>query len=338
MIGVALVAAARTFVLYATHATRVAIAMLGRMRVALLCLLAACASPKPLVSESCPPPASTEPAIPAEDAELVQWKQIAKEKDKGPPEGMSAASMVPKLVAYLSSIDPVRRDQIGYEVLATWLRGDRLTDDDCRALMKTLIAKLGTSTALEPAFGRSFSALVLSEVVRRDRKRAFLTDDERREVLRAARQYASYETDLRGYTGLTGWSHAAAHTGDLLAQLAQEPSFTDDDRRQVLDAVTSLVARYHGQRFAHGEDSRLAAPVIAVAKLGTTEAHVKAFIADLRKPLDEKTGPEFSAGVYYAQRNARDLLFTLYVYGSTAKDPTPGETLLFAQVKALIEE
>ncbi len=299
-----------------------------------LVLLVACASPRPPVSAPCPTVA-TEPAIPPEDAQLATWKQIAATKEKEPPAGTTAASLVPELVAYLSSIDPVRRDQIGYEVLATWIGSKRLTDGECRALMKTLVANLA---APGDVFGRSFSALVLAEVVRRDRKAPFLTDDERRAVLRDVRAFAERETDLRGYTGATGWAHAAAHTGDVLAQLAQLPTFTSDDRAVILDAVAALAARKHGQRLGHGEDSRLAASVIVVAKAGVSEEAIKAFAGKLRAPLVENGTRDFDAGLYYAQRNARDLLFTLFVYGSTTKEPTPGEAALFAAVKAVIEE
>jgi hypothetical protein len=305
------------------------------IRIILATLLVACASPRP--AAVCPGDERGEPAVPAEDAALVRWKQIGATKDKAPPEGTTAASLVPELVAYLSSLDPVRRDQIGYEVLATWIGTKRLSADETRALMRTLIANLeGPLDA--PVFGRSFSALVLAEVARLDRKEPFLTDAERASLLRAARAYAERETDLRGYTGATGWAHAAAHTGDLLAQLAQSSKLTAEDRAQILDAVAALVARKHGHRLGHAEDSRLAPSVIVSAKAGLAPEAITAFVAKLRAPLVEKGMPAFEPGLYYAQRNARDLLFTLYVYGTTAKEPTPGEAALFAAVTALIEE
>ena len=305
------------------------------IRIIVVLVLAGCTSSKPPVF-TCPAE-TEEPAIPPEDAALVRWKQIAATKEKDPPAGATAAALVPELVAYLSSIDPVRRDHIGYEVLASWIQTKRLTDEECSALARQLLANLEGPLAA-PVFGRSFSALVLAEVVRRDRKAPFLSPDDRQAVLRGAHAFAQRETDLRGYTGATGWAHAAAHTGDLLAQLAQETVFTEEDRGVILDAVASLVARTHGQRFAHGEDSRLAASVIVVAKLGVSTDALAGFIGKLRAPLVEKGTPEFDAGLYSAQRNARDLLFTLFVYGATAKEPTPGEAALFAAVKALVEE
>ena len=296
-------------------------------------LLACTSSSRPAVAP-CPAVAS-EPALPPEDAALVRWKQIAATADKAPPAGTTAAALVPELVGYLGSPDPERRDHIAYEVLATWIKSKRLTDDECRALVTTLVANLDAPGSV---FQRSFSALVLAELVRRDREAPLLADDARRAVLAAVRAYAERETDLRGYTGATGWAHAAAHTGDLLAQLARSPAFTDADRALVLDAVAALVARTHGQRFAHGEDSRLAPSVIFAAKLGVPADAIPAFVAKLRAPLATPGTAAFDAGLYYAQRNARDLLVTLYVYGATTRGPSPGEAALYAAVRALIEE
>jgi hypothetical protein len=269
----------------------------------------------------------------------VKWKAIAATADKAPPKGTSAASLVPELVAYLASPDPTRRDSIGYEVLAAWLAKGVLADADVHQLSATLLANLqGPLDAPNSVFGRSFSALVLGEIVRRDRKTPVLSDDERRGMLTAALAYAQRETDLRGHTGAMGWAHAAAHTADLLARLAQLASFTDADRAIVLDAVAAFVVRRHGQIFAYGEDGRLAVAVISAAKAGLAPAAIDAWLAALKAPLTEQLTPTFDPGLFAAQRNVRNLLFTLFVHGSTATDPTPGEKLLFEKVRALLVE
>lgn len=297
-------------------------------------LLAACtAAPPP--AKPCPPPPVAEPAIPPEDAQLARWKQIASTEDKKPPAGTTAASLLPELLAYLGSPDPVRRDTIAYDVFTAWLRGGVLTDAEAKALAQKLVAGLTGETV----FRRSFSALVLGEIVRRDTKQPYLEDDERRGILRAAHDYALREADLRGHTGATGWAHAAAHTADLLWRLAQLPSFGEPERVVILDTVAIWVTRRHGTVLAYGEDSRLAAPVLAVAKLGVSADALGTFLASLRAPLVEKLTPQFDAGLFAAQRNARNLLFTLYVQLSAAKDPlAPGEQALLDGIKKLIAE
>jgi hypothetical protein len=307
------------------------------MRLLVLVLIAACHS-TPVATTPCPGAASEVP-IPAEDAALVKWKALAAAADKAPPKGVGAASLVPELVAYLASPDPTRRDTIAYEVLAAWLARGVLTDGDVHALAATLLANLaGPLDPPNSVFGRSFSALVLGEIVRRDRKTPVLTDAERRGMLTGAVTYARRETDLRGHTGAMGWAHAAAHTADLLARLAQLPGFSEGDRALVLDAVAAFVVRRHGQIFAYGEDGRLAVAVVSAAKAGLAPPAIDAWLVTLKAPLAEQLTATFDPGLFAAQRNVRNLLFTLYVHGSTATDPTPGEKVLFEKVRALLVE
>lgn len=307
------------------------------MRLLFVLFAVACHAAPPATAPCPRAPATTE--IPGEDAALGRWKVIAATADKAPPKGTSAASLLPELVAYLGSPDPVRRDAIAFEVLAAWLAGGVIGDAEAHGLVTTLLANL--RAPLEPensVFGRSFSALVLGEVVRRERKTSFLSADERRALLTGALAYARRETDLRGHTGAMGWAHAAAHTADLLARLAQLPSFTDADRAVVLDAVAAFVARRHGQILAYGEDGRLAVAVVSAAKAGLAPQAIDAWLAALRAPLVEKPTQAFDPGLFAAQRNVRNLLFTLFVHGATAPDPSAGEKILFEKVRALLVE
>ena len=133
--------------------------------------------------------------------------------------------------------------------------------------------------------------------------------------------FARREPDLRGHTGVRGWAHAAAHTADLLKFLAREPTFTDADRASILDGVAALVVRRHGAIFHHGEDGRLAQPVLEAVRRGISPAAIDAWLQVIAAPLGEPALAEFEPGQYAAQRNARNLLFTLFV--QLALDPAP---------------
>jgi hypothetical protein len=277
-------------------------------------------------------------ALPAEDAALRRWKAIVAD-DMRPPAGTTAAALVPELVVYLGSPDPARRDGIAYEVLDRWIGKQVLADADVRALADRLIANLrGPLDPPDGVFLRSFSALVLASVVGRDVATPFLRDDDRRAILVAARDYAQRETDLRGYTGERGWAHAAAHTADLLAQLAKLPSFTDDDRAIILDAVAGFVVRHHGEVLHHGEDGRLGVAVVAAAKRGIAQPRLEAWLVAIKAPIVERWGPAFDAGRYAAQRNARNLLFTLFVQASLLREPGDGEKRLLEAVWAVLAD
>lgn len=275
--------------------------------------------------------------LPAEDDQLRRWRAIHADDDQ-PPAGTTAAALLPELVGYLGSPDPERRDGIAYEVLVAWIvRAPRLTPAELRPLAGELVAALdGPLDVPDGVFRRSFSALVLSLIVKRDLDDPFFTDAERRDLLAAARAYAGREPDLRGHTGVRGWAHAAAHTADLLKFLAREPAFTDDDRAVVLDAVAALVVRRHGFDFHHGEDGRLALPVLEVLRRGVAAAGVDAWLDAIVAPLREPGTADFDPALFAAQRNARNLLFTLFVQLSLTPSPGDGERHALDRLRALL--
>jgi hypothetical protein len=302
--------------------------------VVLLLTLVACAQHVPPPSR----PGGTVAALPEEDAALRRWKAIIADEFR-PPAGTPPSALVPELVTYLGSVDPERRDGVAYEVLDHWIRKLVLPDADVRALAERLVANLrGPLGAPDGVFGRSFSALVLASIVARDAAAPLLGDPERRAILAAARDYAHRETDLRGYTGVHGWAHAAAHTADLLAQLAKLPSLTDDDRAVMLDAVAGFIVRRHGEVLHHGEDGRLGVAVVAVARHGIAQPALTTWLASIKAAVTERWGPAFDAGRYAAQRNARNLLFTLFVQVSLMPEPSDGERRLLEAVRAVLVE
>ncbi|MEJ7604282.1 MAG: DUF2785 domain-containing protein [Kofleriaceae bacterium] len=269
--------------------------------------------------------------IPARDEAMQRWQAIIADEFRVPA-GTTAAALVPELVAYLGSPDPARRDGIGYEVLATWIDKRVLADAEVAALAQQLI----TGTRDANVLRRSFSLLVLSVVVRRDAATPALTDDLRRAILAAAHTHAQRETDLRGHVGAQGWIHAAAHAADLLAQLAKLTLFGETERATMLDAVAGFTSRRHGHILAYGEDGRLAAAVLAAVKRGVAKPALEAWLQKVVAPLKERNTPVFDAPKFAAQRNARNLMFTLFVQVSLTAEPTAGERELLETLRALL--
>jgi hypothetical protein len=304
------------------------------VRFLLLLTLLACTRPP---VRPCPPVVD-EVALAAEDAALRRWKTVIADGFRAPA-GTPPAALVPELLGYLGSPDPVRRDRVSYEVLDHWIRRLVLGDAEVRALAERLIAAVrGPLQSNDGVFERSFAALVLASVVERDVAAPLLSDTERRAILAAARDYAHRETDLRGHTGVRGWAHAAAHTADLLAQLAKVPSFTDDERATMLDAVAGFVVRRHGAVLEYGEDDRLGVAVVAVVRSGVAQPALAAWVAALRAAATDRWGRVFDARRYAARRNARNLLFTLFVQLSVMTSLSDGERELLAAVRAVLAE
>jgi hypothetical protein len=69
-------------------------------------------------------------------------------------------------------------------------------------------------------FKRSFSALCLASLIRRELSTPFLGPQRFQALLADALEYLRQERDLRGFDPRKGSIHATAHTADLLANLA----------------------------------------------------------------------------------------------------------------------
>lgn len=245
--------------------------------------------------------------------EKARWAEI---KDKGPPAGTTVEQVLPEVEALLASPDPARRDGVAYELFAKWLMAEGTIDDaGAAALRERLVARnAAIDAAPESVFGRSFAALVLSVVAAREVQRGVWSAAELDAQIAAAAAYAVREPDLRGYTGETGWAHAAAHTADWLKFLARHPKLTAAQAVAILDVVATLVTRRHGARFTHGEDERMAAAARAVLRRGLVDdAAIDAWLGRVGEPLAAGWPDPFDPGLYAAQRNARDLLVSLFV-------------------------
>ena len=187
-----------------------------------------------------------------------------------------------ELAGTTASTDPELRDELGFEISARWILRPGSTDDaTARELVLRHLAHVHDGLGGEnddTLFGRSFSALHLSRLVRRDLARPFLDPALRSELVRAACRVLREERDRRGWVESKGWGHAIAHDADLLAALAREPGLSADEQRAMLDALEGGLA---GQNVC-GENGRLAAVLSAlVARADFVEPEFERWL-DLR--------------------------------------------------------
>ncbi|GEM45067.1 DUF2785 domain-containing protein [Deinococcus cellulosilyticus] len=187
------------------------------------------------------------------------------------PEGQSADALSDVLVQCLASPDPVLRDNLGYEIYASWLRGGALTDEGARKLTTALLAGLksglgeqGTSSV----FRRTFSALILSEVMRRDARSRFLLDAEFSGVVEGIAVHLTGEKDLRARTDTEGWMHGVAHAADVLWRIAENPRTTQQDLDVLLAALSSKVAPDQEVFYTHNEPERMARVITTLVARG----------------------------------------------------------------------
>jgi len=175
-------------------------------------------------------------------------------------------SLAIALTDCLDDPDPHVRDELAFEALATWMRGDALAPDTVQTLRRDLLARLSGPEGA--GYGRPFAALALAEVARVDRLKPLLSVDERAGLVDAAAAYLRGVTDRRGYDPRGGWRHGVAHGADLALQLELNPALTHAQSRALLDAVASQIAPPGEHFYVYGEPERLARPVYFLAARG----------------------------------------------------------------------
>jgi hypothetical protein len=136
----------------------------------------------------------------------------------------------------------------------------------------------------DAALSRSFSALVLAELMRSDAIEPFLDEAERQSLLDAAAAAIATERDFRGLDNKLGWVHPVAHMADLLWRFALHPSTTPDQDREILRAVRDKVAPTVSA-YAFNEPDRLARAVSTlVARNRLPADEIAAWIESFSKP------------------------------------------------------
>ncbi|MFB9770208.1 DUF2785 domain-containing protein [Lactiplantibacillus modestisalitolerans] len=166
------------------------------------------------------------------------------------------------LLTGVGSVDPKVRDRgvrylLNEAVQLQLLRPDQLgaifdylvTDD-------VLFAHIDQPTN-DAVFQRSYAIVLLSLLVYvHYTGLTFLTDARIQKLVAQTNTYLVLEQDTRGFVQDKGWAHAYTHLGNLLEQLADEPSLTRADK---LLTLAIFISRYQHLKtpLIFGEAERL---------------------------------------------------------------------------------
>ncbi len=218
------------------------------------------------------------------------------------------------LLPCLSSPNPVLRDGIAFEAISFWLRKEQLNESTRRELLEKLQLNLKQGKPDKAGFSAPFSALVLSEVARTDRIKAWMTPEQRMQLVKATAAYMTGIRDYRGFDDKQGWRHAVAHTSDLVMQLALNPAVDKAQLDLLLDATTAQIG-IAGHSYIHGEPERLLRAVLYIAKRDVhAEKDWQDWMDNLMKPAPlAKWDDAFTSSEGLAKRhNLQAFLFLLH--------------------------
>ena len=198
---------------------------------------------------------------------LTFWEQVVA-GGLHVPQDRPLVELTEDLTRMLGDPDPSVRDGIAFPTLATWI-DDGVYDDLLAGLGDGMVdgLRFGVGeTGTDSVFRRSFSALVLTEIIDRDTTASLLTPDQ---VVRwgdAVMGWLHREQDLRGFIEGSGWAHAVAHGADALGALARSPHLDRLELTVVLDVIADRLMSPTKEFFVCGEDDRLAQATMHVLR------------------------------------------------------------------------
>jgi len=232
-----------------------------------------------------------------------------------------------QLLNCLASADSEIRDGLAFETLSHWLRGGQLSNV-VHGKMFEYLTNVLTSKVTDPnGVYQSFSMLMLSEVARVDRKKAFLSNEQREHLVNVGSDYFSNLKDYRGFSNKVGWRHGIAHSSDLMLQLALNPAITKTQLDKLLKALASQITANQQHAYIHGESKRMAMAVIYIflrKEYSADDWQLWLTKATSASPLSDWQSAYKSEGGLIKLHNTQSFVYALY---ATIK-PSKNEMLM----------
>lgn len=244
------------------------------------------------------------------------WQAI-RDADFRVPEGHDIIDLTRELLGYLGSPDPKLRETYAFSIIGYWIERGNYTSQQLREMTMQLVGNLTHGLAErggDTVFLRSYSALLLAEIVARDNHQAFLTEAEIKNLLRWTLEFMLAETDLRGFVKRKGWATSVGHSADLLRRLARNRYVSRDDLEQMMAAIAQRITAPVEHVFVHGEDERLVLAVwAALARQELTMPFMIKWLSRLVQVVN-LLRPEdpFDPRIHGALQNTRNFLRSFY--------------------------
>ena len=264
------------------------------------------------------------------------WVSIAK-NDYKIPEGHTLEELTKTLFGYLGSTDPELRDDIAYIVYANFLKRELYSSDEIRSHINELLSNMERGigeTESDSVFLRTFSVLLLAEIVHNDNKKPLLDKDLIQSILTKGLWYLEAEKDPRGHIPVKGWAHALAHTADLMLVLGRNRHTGMEDLGKILQAISNKLVQSSIWVYIHGEDERLANAVMAIFKRNLVSIEfMQNWLKSFIEPEKSWSGAYVDEGQAKAFHNVRNFLRSVWIAVRSSDDlPQKAEieSILFA--------
>lgn len=156
------------------------------------------------------------------------------------------------------------RDGVAYSGISSWLRANKLSPNVYQTMFEKLLSDFGKKTIDDNQVYQPFIALMLAELARVDRKKSYLTTEQREFLVAKSTKYMINITDYRGFDAASGWRHNVAHTADIFLQLALNSAINKSQLSLMLEAIGQQVLSKKSHSYIYGEPKRLAMPLLYI--------------------------------------------------------------------------
>lgn len=247
----------------------------------------------------------------------AEFWQAIRDADFTVPDGYTVTELTGELVGYLGSPNQELRETFAYAILSYWIERGEYSSKQLRDLTMHMLSNLNVGLKekdSDAVFLRSYSLLMLGEIVARDNHQNFLTESEVKNLLRWTLEYLLVERDLRGYVKRKGWATCVGHAADLLRRLARNRYVDRNDLESILTTVAQRVTHPSEHVFVHGEDERLVLAVwAALARQEVTMPFMINWLARLVQVMHlQSADGSFDPRVHGAIQNTRNFLRSFY--------------------------
>lgn len=266
------------------------------------------------------------------------WQSIVHTGRRVPPDRSLDESTV-ELVEMLGHPNPRFREHIAYPLLTAWLSSgvyDDLLVGLGDGLTPGLSYRLQSDGDLS-VFRRSYSALLLAEVISRDNNMHLVGPETLLNWGEHCADWFVRERDHRAWIAQSGWAQTITHGADLIAVLARSRHFDKPELTGLLHIIGDRLTAATSYVWRHGESDRLAYAAMTLLHRGLIdykliEAWLERLGAAIRLPRTrghiEQEWPSPSAANTSAFLRALHLQLALGVQGRT---DLRGDDQLFAE-------
>lgn len=265
------------------------------------------------------------------------WLEITR-NDYSVPQHHTASELLPELLTNLGSIDSDLRES-AYTILSEWVEVQGLyMHEELRVISAQLRTNLHQGLGeqgTDSVFLRSFSLLVLNNVVDYDNAHPFLQEQEVLAWLEETLAYYQEECDLRGYVPVKGWAHSVAHGADLLMAFARNRYVRQAELERILHVIAWRVTSPVSAVFIDQEDERLCVVVLTALRRNLLPLpSLQTWVQSIVQPEGRQSWREtFSDGEgNIAFTHVRTFLRSLYFQLLLTKEPPTIEAALREEI------